>query len=169
MTKAPENKLSVLFVCLGNICRSPMAEGAFREAAAKAGLDAHLDMRIDSAGTADYHIGSPPDPRAIAAARAKGVDISGAQGRQLTASDFHEFTHIFALDTANLVGVRAREPRHGTAAVAMLLDAVGRGGEPVPDPYYGDDEGFAECWEVVSEACDAMVERFLAEGNAARF
>ncbi|MGB3807510.1 MAG: low molecular weight protein-tyrosine-phosphatase [Erythrobacter sp.] len=157
---------SVLFVCLGNICRSPMAEGAFRAAAEKAGLD----VRVDSVGTADYHIGAPPDPRAIAAARSHGVDISGLEGRQLAASDFREFTHIFALDLANLEGIRSREPRHSTAQVAMLLDAVpGQRGEAIIDPYHGDDAGFEACWQSIDEAVEALVARFAKDGAAARF
>ncbi len=142
-----------------------MAEGALRDAAARAGLD----ISVDSAGTADYHIGSPPDPRAIAAARRHGVDIGSACGRQLSQSDFFDFTHIFALDTANMVGIKACAPRHGTAHVAMLLDVLDRAGEPVPDPYYGDDAGFDECWSIVSEAANALVQRFLKDRIAARF
>ncbi len=142
-----------------------MAEGAFRDAAAKAGLDVH----VDSAGTANYHIGSPPDPRAIAAANANGVDISGAQARQLADSDFRDFTYIFALDKANLAGIRARMPRQGSAPIAMLLSAVGQPDEPVPDPYYGDDSDFDDCWATVSEAAEALVARMLSDGVNARF
>lgn len=157
---------SVLFVCLGNICRSPIAEGAFREAALKAGLD----IRVDSAGTASYHIGEPPDPRAIAVAQQHGVDISGLRGRQLSESDFHDFTHIFALDTANMAGIKARASRHGTASLALLLDVVeGKKGQPVPDPYYGDEKDFEECWATVSAAIDALVKRLKAQGAGALF
>lgn len=157
---------AILFVCLGNICRSPMAEGALRSAAAKAGLE----IRIDSAGTADYHIGSAPDPRAIAAARTNGVDISGLKARQLAAEDFRNFTHIFGLDKANMEGIRARCPNNTMASVAMLLEALpGHDSEPVVDPYHGDDEGFEACWDIVAEAADALVERFMIEGVDARF
>lgn len=142
-----------------------MAEGAMRAAAARAGLD----IRVDSAGTADYHIGSAPDPRAIAAARAHDVDISGAKGRQFSRADFDDFTHIFALDDANLAGIKALAPQHTAANTALLLSALDRAGEPVPDPYYGDDAGFEECWNTVSEAADALTQRFLNEGAAARF
>ena len=159
-------EIAVLFVCLGNICRSPMAEGAFREAALKAGLDA----RVDSVGTANYHIGENPDPRAIATAKRRGVSISSLLGRQLVEEDFRRFTHIFALDKANLAGIRARAPRDGTAKVALLLDAVeGKAGESVADPYYGDDAGFEACWDEITEAVDAVVARLLEEGAEATF
>ena len=166
MLERANPQLSVLFVCLGNICRSPMAEGALRVAAEKAGLS----ITVDSAGTAAYHIGENPDPRAIATARAHGVDISGALGRQLTADDFHTFSHIFALDKANMAGIKARAPRHGKAQVSFLLDVLeGRQGESVPDPYYGDEAGFELCWNTVSEASDALVAKFLAVGVEAKF
>ena len=154
-------KPAVLFVCLGNICRSPMAEGALRAAAAKAGLD----ITVDSAGTADYHIGEAPDPRAIAIAKEHGVDISGAIARQLTSDDFSRFTHIFALDKANVAGINARAPRHGAAKRSLLLDVVdGRSGEAVPDPYYGDETDFAECWKTIEQAVEAIVDQLQEEG-----
>lgn len=156
---------AVLFVCLGNICRSPMAEGALRAAAAKAGLT----IRIDSAGTASYHIGDPPDPRAIETARQNGVDISSARGRQLTAKDFEEFTHIFALDTANLAGIAARAPHHSRAQIALLLDCVeGQEGGSVPDPYYGDKADFEVCWNTVQAAVEKLALSFVKEGSDRR-
>ena len=155
MVQADPSKPAVLFVCLGNICRSPMAEGAFRKAAEKAGFECD----VDSAGTAAYHIGSAPDPRAIATARAHGADISSLQGRQLATSDFDRFTHIFALDTANLAGIRAKAPRDARASVSLLMDAVpGREGQPVADPYYGDESDFEAAWDEISLAVDHVVE-----------
>lgn len=142
-----------------------MAEGALREAAQNAGLD----IDVDSVGTANYHIGEPPDPRAIATARRHGVDISAAIGRQLSEDDFFRFTHIFALDKANMQGIKARAPRHGTARIALLLDVLpGREGEPVPDPYYGDEQGFEDCWQVINEAAAAIVDKLRAESVEAR-
>ena len=166
MVNDGETKPAVLIVCLGNICRSPMAEGALRSAAHRTGLD----VIVDSAGTAAYHIGEPPDPRAIATAQANGVDISQFRGRQLAEADFHNFTHIFALDTANMAGIKARAPRHGTAKLAHLLDALpGAKGQPVADPYYGDDADFEECWQIISEACDAVIERLALDGVNTKF
>lgn len=145
---------AVLFVCLGNICRSPLAEAAFRAEAQRAGLA----VTADSAGTADYHVGEPPDPRAIRIARAMGIDISSYRGRQASAADFHSFTHIFALDHANLVNLRRIAPTSHSARLSLLLDLVpGREGQAVADPYYGDEDGFLITWDEVSEAARALV------------
>ncbi len=153
---------SVLFVCLGNICRSPLAEAAFRKAAAEAGLEAIAD----SAGTADYHVGSPPDPRSIVIAARYGVDILEYQGRQIAAADYTLFTHIFALDSANLADIRRHAPGDTTAEIALLLDVVdGREGQPVLDPYYGDQEDFEATWADVSAAAEALVARLLSDGT----
>ncbi|MBH5321829.1 low molecular weight protein-tyrosine-phosphatase [Aurantiacibacter sediminis] len=147
---------SVLFVCLGNICRSPMAEGALRVAA----RDAGLDVAIDSAGTGGWHVGNPPDSRAVATAREKGVDISRLRARQVTADDFTRFTHIFALDAQNLADLQRLAPADGTAEVALLLDIVpGREGDAVADPYYGDADGFEIAWSDVSSAAAVLVAR----------
>lgn len=157
---AKDQQISVLLVCLGNICRSPMAEGALRAAAERAGLD----IRVDSAGTAAYHIGDPPDPRAVATAKAHGVNISSLRARQLIDRDFESFTHIIALDKANMAGIKARAPRHGDFKLSLLLDALEEHeGEPVPDPYYGDDEGFEECWQIIAQAVDALVEKISVQ------
>lgn len=157
----PEGPPAVLFVCLGNICRSPMAEGAFRAAAARAGLAAVAD----SAGTGNWHVGSPPDPRAQATARRHGVDIGALRARQVAAQDFARFTHIFALDTDNLRQLRRLAPADGGARLALLLDAVpGRGGEAVADPYYGGPEGFERSWADVDAAARALAARLRAEG-----
>ncbi|MEM7701003.1 MAG: low molecular weight protein-tyrosine-phosphatase [Pseudomonadota bacterium] len=161
MYELNQDKPAVLFVCLGNICRSPMAEGAFRVAAAQAGLKCD----VDSVGTAAYHVGDPPDPRAIATARRRGADISGAIGRQLEVADFDRFTHIFALDTANLAGIRARAPRGTRAGIALLLDAVpGREGQAVADPYYGDDSDFEKAWCEIETAVGHIVEQLQSQG-----
>lgn len=150
---------AVLFVCLGNICRSPMAEGAFRAEAERAGLR----VTIDSAGTADYHVGEPPDPRAIQTARAHGVDIASLRGRQLVAQDFHRFTHVLVMDHANLAGARAIVPADAPTRPMLLLDLVkGREGAAVADPYYGGEENFEDTWDDVSRAARALVAALLA-------
>lgn len=159
------HQLRVLFVCLGNICRSPMAEGAFRAAAARHGLECD----VDSAGTASYHIGHAPDPRAIATARARGVEISGQSARQIGREDFYRYTHIIAMDAANLAGIKAQAPRDATAHVALLMDAVaGREGMAVLDPYYGDEALFASVWDDITEGVEALAARFAEEGVAVR-
>lgn len=147
---------AVLFVCLGNICRSPLAEAAFRRAVQQAGLDIH----IDSAGTGDWHLGKAPDSRAIATARRNGCDITQYRARQLCAADFDRFTHIFALDASNLSVIRQSAPHGSSAKVSLLLDLVaGREGESVADPYFGDEAGFDTTWADVVEAAQALVER----------
>lgn len=145
---------SVLFVCLGNICRSPLAEAALRAEAEKAGVD----IVVDSAGTGDWHIGSPPDPRAQAVAQRHGIDISTYAGRQVRAEDFHRFTHVFALDAENLKNLRRIRPSDGTAELRLLMDMVpGREGTGVVDPYFGEDAGFDLTWDDVTRAAKAIV------------
>lgn len=148
---------SVLFVCLGNICRSPLAEAALRARAVAAGIA----ITIDSAGTGDWHAGHPPDPRAIGLARNYGLDISSYRARQVTDEDFHKFGHIFALDPQNLKDLRRIEPSRHIAEVRLLMDLVpGRKGTAVLDPYYGDEQDFEQAWGDVCAAADALVRRF---------
>ena len=147
-----------LFVCLGNICRSPMAEGAMRLVASKAGLD----IVADSAGTAAYHIGSPPDERAQAAALRQGADISSLRARQVEREDFYNFTHIFALDHSNLTNLQQIQPSNGTAKLSLLMDVVtGHEGMAVADPYYGDEAGFDVTWREVNAAASAIAANYL--------
>jgi protein-tyrosine phosphatase len=147
---------SVLFVCLGNICRSPLAEAALRAAAERTGVS----IEVDSAGTGGWHVGEPPDRRAQALARRHGLDIAGLRGRQASAADFHRFDHIFALDPSNLAALRAMQPSGGRAELSLLLDLVpGREGTGVHDPYYGPDSGFDETWADVTAAADAFLRR----------
>ena len=149
---------AVLFVCLGNICRSPMAEAAFREEAVKAGLA----VTIESAGTGGWHVGNPPDPRAQAEALRHGVDISKYRARQVVEGDFVRFGQIFALDPQNLQDLKRIAPRRTLAKVGLLMDLVpGRAGTAVIDPYYGTDEDFAEAWDDVSLAAQRLVARML--------
>lgn len=150
---------AVLFVCLGNICRSPMAEGAFRAAAARAGLA----VKTDSAGTADYHVGEPPDPRAIAMAAKNGVDISDLRGRQLVPEDFRRFDHILVMDHANLRNARKIMPADAKTEPRLLTDRIpGREGSAVDDPWYGETDAFAVTWALVTAAADELVRQLKA-------
>lgn len=148
---------AILFVCLGNICRSPLAEAAFRARAEVAGID----VIIDSAGTGDWHIGSAPDPRAQITAFRHGIDISGYRGRQVSTEDFTRFTHIYALDDTNLANLRRIAPADTTAHLSLLLDLVpGMEGQPVADPYFGEEAGFEITWTEVDAAAVALVDYF---------
>ena len=147
---------SILFVCLGNICRSPLAEAALRAEAERAGVA----VTVASAGTGNWHVGKPPDRRAQATALRHGIDISGYHARQVALEDFRRFDQIFALDRDNLARLKAITPADATASFGLLLDLVpGREGEGVRDPYYGDDDGFELTWADVSAAAQMIVAR----------
>lgn len=147
---------SVLFVCLGNICRSPLAEAAFRREAERLGLH----VRIDSAGTGDWHVGRPPDRRAVAVAMKNGIDIAGLRARQVSPADFHEFDHIVALDAQNLADLSGMQPADVKAELSLLLDHVdGRNGEPVADPYYGEAEHFDRTWSDVTSGAEGLARK----------
>jgi protein-tyrosine phosphatase len=149
-------KPAVLFVCLGNICRSPLAEAAFRMEAARLGLEAEAD----SAGTGNWHVGRPPDERAQAVAQRHGATIAAYRARQVKPADFRAFTHILALDEENLAALRRMRPADATAQLGLLLDQVeGREGQPVADPYYGDAAGFETTWRDVTEGAAALARR----------
>ncbi|MEX0342730.1 MAG: low molecular weight protein-tyrosine-phosphatase [Erythrobacter sp.] len=153
-------KHRILFVCLGNICRSPLAEAAFRKAAAQA----DLDVEVDSAGTADYHVGEPPDPRSIEEAHRRGIDITAYRGRQLSVRDFHECDFILGMDRSNMANIARIDPGDGKARVAMLLDLVaGQEGREVADPWYGGPEGFAATWHEVDAGARALLAVLLDE------
>lgn len=150
----------LLIVCLGNICRSPMAEGALRARLAEAGLD---HVHVDSAGTGDWHVGNPPDSRAIATAARHGVDISGLRARQLHADDYHRFDWLLAADLQNLRDVRARSPEDASARIELLTRWAGVDADvdegAIPDPYTGGDEDFEHVWRMVDEVAAAAVAR----------
>lgn len=150
----------LLFVCLGNICRSPLAEAAFRAEAKRIGLDAEAD----SAGTGDWHHGEQPDKRAIAVASRNGVDISELRARQVRPEDFERFDHVVALDKDNLANLEAIRPAASKVHLSLLLDHVpGREGEAVADPYYGGDSDFDITWRDVTEAARALAGRLMGE------
>lgn len=146
----------LLVVCLGNICRSPMIEGALRARLQEAGMG--QAVLVDSVGTGDWHVGNPPDPRAIATARRHGVDISGLRARRLQEVDFHEFDWLLCADHANLRDVRALAPRGARAGTALYTEWAGSQGA-VPDPYTGDLGDFERVWEQVDAAARAAVAR----------
>jgi protein-tyrosine phosphatase len=148
-------KTSVLMVCLGNICRSPLAEAALRQVAEREGVD----IVVDSAGTGDWHIGHPPDPRAQEVAlRMGGLDIGNLKARQVSVADFDRFDHIIALDGSNLRDLRAMQPPGSGAKLSLLLDHVpGHQGQSVADPYCGDEAGFEACWRQVSVAARLLL------------
>ena len=156
-TKAADTpRYRVLFVCLGNICRSPLAEIAFDAEAQRIGLD----VEVDSAGTGDWHVGEPPDDRAMALAKEKGQPIDHLRARQFSREDFARFTHILALDRENLADIRAMAPSGEAAEIGLLLDEVeGRAGQDVADPYFGGPEGFETTWQDVTQAAIALAGR----------
>ena len=151
--------LRVLVVCLGNICRSPMAEGALRARIEAARLGHRIT--VDSVGTGGWHVGEPPDPRSIATAARHGVDISGLRARKLHARDYRDFDRLLCADLDNLAEVRRRAPDAAAAARAsLLLDWAGQGSDAeVPDPYTGGDHDFEQVWALVDDAARAIVDR----------
>ncbi|MBA15832.1 MAG: phosphotyrosine protein phosphatase [Sphingomonas sp.] len=151
---------SLLFVCLGNICRSPLAEAAFRDAAERAALDVH----VDSAGTGEWHVGHPPDPRSQEVAARHGIDISGYRARRVSPGDFRTFDYMLALDPENLRDLIAIAPSDTSAEISLLLDHVpGRRGQGVRDPYYGGVADFDTVWNDVTAAADALVAKLSRE------
>jgi protein-tyrosine phosphatase len=153
--------MRVLFVCLGNICRSPTAEGVFRALAERESPG--LITRVDSAGTGDYHIGEPPDLRAQAAAAARGYDLSGLRARQIQAEDFNAFDLLLAMDRANLRALARLAPRNCAATTALMLEFAGRDGpREVPDPYYGGPGDFAQVVELVEIASRRILVRLAS-------
>lgn len=152
----PRTPVRILFVCLGNICRSPTAEGVLRQLAREEAPE--LLLEIDSAGTASYHIGDPPDERACRHAARRGYDITGLRARQVAAEDFHRFDLLLAMDEENLRDLRRIAPREARARVSLFMDyAPGHAGRPVPDPYYGGAAGFEEVIDLVEAAARGLL------------
>lgn len=148
MADGDMRSIGVLFVCLGNICRSPTAEGVFRKLHLE--LAPGLLLHVDSAGTHAYHIGETPDPRSQAAARLRGVDISGHRCRQVQAQDFKRFDYVLAMDRENLARLQQLRPKDGKAELKLLLEyATDLKPDEVPDPYYGSRGGFEEVLDLV--------------------
>ena len=146
----------VLFVCLGNICRSPTAEGVLRHLAAKEAPG--LALEVDSAGTADYHIGAPPDARSQRAALRRGIDIGSLRARQVVADDFARFDLILAMDAENLRELQALQPRNSRAALKRFLDyAPEMEVRDVPDPYYGKAAAFEKVLDLTTAAARGLL------------
>ena len=148
--------MKVLFVCLGNICRSPTAEAVLRSQAEAGGVE----LVIDSAGTAAYHIGKSPDARSMAAAQKRNIHMQGLKARQVSEQDFYEFDYVFAMDKANYDDLRDLQPADGKAELVLFLDEYGsKERNEVPDPYYGGDLGFEWVLDLLESACSDFLTR----------
>ncbi|MCA1925522.1 MAG: low molecular weight phosphotyrosine protein phosphatase [Thiobacillus sp.] len=159
--------VKVLFVCMGNICRSPMAEGMFRKAVRDAGLEGQIET--DSAGTHAYHVGSPPDPRAQAATRQRGVDIGGLRGRKVEDADFERFDYILAMDGDNMDRLMRRAPpRHQHKVRRLLSFSRKYPNLDVVDPYYGGPQGFEENLDMIQDAVQGLIREISGAGGASR-
>lgn len=144
-------------VCLGNICRSPMAEGILRQKA----LDSGLEMEIDSCGTSSYHLGSAPDSRAIDNLNSKGINISQLKARQFKPSDFKKFDYIFAMDAENLSNILAQtKSKEEKQKASLILDlSFPNESASVPDPYFGGEKGFEKVYDLLNQTCDIFIEK----------
>jgi protein-tyrosine phosphatase len=150
--------LKILFVCLGNICRSPTAEGVLRHLLSEEGDGLHVE--VDSAGTGDYHLGEPPDKRSQSAAKHRGIDLSALTARQVTGRDFDDFDLILAMDRQNLRDLQAMKPPGSRAQVRLFLEYAGEpGASEVPDPYTGNARDFERVLDLVTAASRRLIER----------
>lgn len=154
------NRVSVCFVCLGNICRSPTAEGVMRRLVADAGLDGWID--IDSAGTGDWHIGEAPDGRAQQAAGRRGYDLSALRARQIDADDFRRFDLIVAMDDANVTALRQACPGAEHSKIRLLMEFAPQAGRVVVDPYFGGAGGFETVLDQCETACAGLLDELRA-------
>jgi protein-tyrosine phosphatase len=148
--------MRVLFVCMGNICRSPTAEGVFRRVLGMHASD--VKVEIDSAGTHDYHVGSEPDRRAVAAAARRGIDLSSLRARHISDADFERFDLILAMDEENLRELRRRAPKEYHGRIHLIMEfAPSPLARSVPDPYYGGAEGFENVLDLLEEAAQGLL------------
>lgn len=142
--------IKVLFVCTGNICRSPTAEGVFRHLAGKAGIAGNF--RIDSAGVSSSHTGEPPDARAIRTAKKYGVSLAGQTARNMTPADFSSFDYIYAMDGSHMRIMQGRQPCGSAGSLRMFLEKG-----DVPDPWYGDEEDFEHAYALINDGCTRIL------------
>lgn len=147
--------MRVLFVCLGNICRSPTAEGVFRQRLQKAGLESQV--LVDSAGTGDWHVGKAPDRRTTLAAQQRNYDLSTLRARQFVVEDFSRFDLVLAMDHSNLRNLQALRPATGVAELDLFLRRYQLELDEVPDPYYGGADGFEQVLDLIEQASDALL------------
>lgn len=159
-------ELRVLMVCMGNICRSPTAEGVLRDRLQRAGLQHRV--AVDSAGTLDHHSGEPPDPRALRHAALRGYDLSVQRARAVRTEDYTRFHWLLAMDEDNLSWLQRKAPPGNTARIELLMPYARRfpGVQAVPDPYYGAPAGFERVLDLVEDACDGFVARLQTELQA---
>ncbi len=162
------SSICVLVVCTGNICRSPTGEGVLRDLIAARGLGDRI--RVSSAGTHDYHVGEPPDPRTLKHASKRGYDLSSQRAAQVRAEDFEAFDYILAMDRGHLRTLKQMQPAGARAKVGLFLEASGQWkGADVPDPYYGGAAGFDLVLDMAEEAAARWLERFEAELDPSAF
>ncbi|AVE04369.1 low molecular weight protein-tyrosine-phosphatase [Pseudomonas sp. R11F] len=147
--------MEVLFVCLGNICRSPTAEGVLRHKLREAGLAGQVE--VASAGTGHWHVGNPPDQRSQRAALARGYDLSAQRAQQVSRADFERYDLILAMDHSNLRNLNLLQPGQGRAQVDLFLRRYGAEVDEVPDPYYEGEQGFERVLDLIERACDLLV------------
>lgn len=150
--------VNILFVCLGNICRSPAAEASFRHCCRQHG-NSHR-FSCDSAGTAAYHVGKAPDPRMREAAQARGICMHDLRARQVQVADFYKFDLIIAMDNSNLSNLQAIQPIDSKARLTMMLDYGAATKTEVPDPYYGGMEGFYQVLDLLHDACRHLHDQY---------
>ncbi|MFA3792525.1 low molecular weight protein-tyrosine-phosphatase [Aliiglaciecola sp. SL4] len=149
---------SVLFVCLGNICRSPSAEAVFRKKAKEKGLL----LKIDSAGTQGYHVGAPPDERSVSVGEARGYDFDGISCRKISKQDFHDFDILIAMDEMNLRGLQSECPEEYQDKIKLFMSFSGLEEEIIPDPYYGGKKGFEYVLDLIESSADGLIEHISA-------